>query len=505
MKINELNKLDQLEEGPVWDKVKQLGAGTKGFFQGGATGARAGYNAQGTANQMTGKIKDISMLVLQKWQEFNQAYKMANGGQDAGAEQAVQWFIKFTGGQKPKNPNPPSGNSPAQIQKWLQQEIANTMAQRAMAKVQGDLPDISGLNREELLQLKQQLTATGLNEDILNEVDWSKVKNAVAGGAISLAALGLPGLANADAQKMTPEQIRAWVQQSVKNKTPLQAQQIVNKLNVAPTADTPAVATPAPTATPAPVKAEPAPPTADPSVARKAVSTLPPGGASKPDLVAKPTPAPVVKAEPTLVPKAEPAPVAKAEPKADPTEEPTINAKDTANRSDGLSNFSIKNLRFGMDLQQVLSITNPMVNDYSQRMDQTTYQYPKKSATTTWESLAGYSIAGRDSWTPNFDKDGKLQYIMSSIRPDAWEDEVDKFTRVYGKPKSVISQEIGNRMGWKGTNRIATWTVKDAEISIARYGSKIDSGYIFVSSKKWADSESQQRQTDKEKATKDFE
>jgi hypothetical protein len=108
---------------------------------------------------MSGKIKDISMLVLQKWQEFNQAYKMANGGQDAGAEQAVQWFIKFTGGQKPKNPNPPSGDSPAQIQKWLQQEIANTMAQRAMAKVQGDLPDISGLNRQELLQLKQQLQA----------------------------------------------------------------------------------------------------------------------------------------------------------------------------------------------------------------------------------------------------------------------------------------------------------------------------------------------------------
>jgi hypothetical protein len=298
MKINELNKLDQLEEGPVWDKVKQLGAGAKGFVQGGATGARAGYNAQGTANQMTGKIKDISMLVLNKWQEFNQAYKMAHGGQDAGAAQAVQWFIKFTGGQKPKNPNPPSGDSPAQIQKWLQQEIANTMAQRAMAKVQGDLPDISGLNRQELLQLKQQLMATALNEDILNEVDWSKVKNAVAGGAISLAALGLPGLANADAQKMTPEQIRAWVQQSVKNKTPLQAQQIVNKLNVAPTADTPAAATPAPTATPAPVKAEPAPPTVDPSVARKAVSTLPPGGASKPAPVAKPTPAPVVKAEP---------------------------------------------------------------------------------------------------------------------------------------------------------------------------------------------------------------
>ena len=314
MKINELNKLDQLEEGPVWDKVKQLGAGAKGFVQGGATGARAGYNAQGTANQTSGKIKDISMLVLNKWQEFNQAYKMANGGQDAGAEEAVAWFIKFTGGQKPNNPNPPIGDSPAYIQKWLQQEIANTIAQRSMAKVQGDLPDISGLNRQELLQLKQQLMATALNEDILNEVDWSKVKNAVAGGAISLAALGLPGLANADAQKMTPAEIRAWVQQSVKNKTPLQAQQIVNKLNVAPTADTPAAATPAPTTSPAPVKAEPAPPTVDPSVARKAVSTLPPGGASKPAPVAKPTPAPVAKAEP----KAEPAPVAKPEPKAEP-------------------------------------------------------------------------------------------------------------------------------------------------------------------------------------------
>jgi hypothetical protein len=117
-------------------------------------------------------------------------------GADATPEQAVAWLAQFMG-QQPRTPKP-AGSNPAQIQQWLQQEIAGYIAQQELpqqgtatqstapqatkptaatqqpaaaqsqtaqptqtttAQPEVNLPDISQLTKEELLQLKQQLQA----------------------------------------------------------------------------------------------------------------------------------------------------------------------------------------------------------------------------------------------------------------------------------------------------------------------------------------------------------
>ena len=116
-------------------------------------------------------------------------------GADATPEQAVAWLAQFMG--QPSRTPKPAGSNPAQIQQWLQQEIAGYIAQRespqqgaatqntapqatkptaatqqpagaptqiaqpqaATAQTAVNLPDISQLTKNELLQLKQQLQA----------------------------------------------------------------------------------------------------------------------------------------------------------------------------------------------------------------------------------------------------------------------------------------------------------------------------------------------------------
>ena len=183
MKINEVT-IKQLDEGPL-DFAKQVGAGVKGLAQGGLQGAKAGYQAKGAALAQSDKIKTVANQALQKWAAYNQNVKMSTGA-DATPEQAVAWLAQFMG-QQPRTPKP-AGSSPAQIQQWLQKEIAGYMAQKelsqanttpiapqasaapttqqaqpqatqqpAVDQLASGLPDISNLNREELLQLRQQL------------------------------------------------------------------------------------------------------------------------------------------------------------------------------------------------------------------------------------------------------------------------------------------------------------------------------------------------------------
>jgi hypothetical protein len=196
MKINEVTH-KQLDEGPI-DFAKKVGAGLKGAYQGlkagglggiGA-GAQAGYQAAGAAQAQTAKVKTVASQALQKWAAYNQNIKMSTGA-DATPEQAVAWLAQFMG-QQPRTPKP-AGSNPAQIQQWLQQEIAGYIAQQELpqqstapqatkptaatqqpaaaqpqtaqptqtttAQPEVNLPDISQLTKEELLQLKQQLQA----------------------------------------------------------------------------------------------------------------------------------------------------------------------------------------------------------------------------------------------------------------------------------------------------------------------------------------------------------
>ena len=193
MKLNEVTVKEA--------SLGQIGAGIKGAYQGfkagglgniGA-GAKAGYQAAGAAQAQTAKVKTVASQALQKWAAYNQNIKMSTGA-DATPEQAVAWLAQFMG-QQPRTPKP-AGSNPAQIQQWLQQEIAGYIAQQespqqgagsqstaqaikptaamqqpagsptqtaqpqaATAQTAVNLPDISQLTKQELLQLKQQLQA----------------------------------------------------------------------------------------------------------------------------------------------------------------------------------------------------------------------------------------------------------------------------------------------------------------------------------------------------------
>ena len=163
MKINEVTDR-QLNEGPI-DFARKVGAGIKGLTQGGLQGAKAGYQAAGAAQAQTAKIKTVANQALQKWAAYNQNIKMSTGA-DATPDQAVAWLAQFMG-QQPRNTKP-VGSSPAQIQQWLQKEIAGYMAQQELPQAVAEpltpadykgLPEIGNLNKEELLQLKAQLQA----------------------------------------------------------------------------------------------------------------------------------------------------------------------------------------------------------------------------------------------------------------------------------------------------------------------------------------------------------
>jgi len=209
MKINEVTS-KQLDEG-VWDNLK---AGVKGVGQGwqaagqpaqptkpgvlgkigGAIkggqnvlsklggayqGAKAGYQAQKVVGQQQAVNKQVIDKAIAAYNQW--AAKIQASGTEVTTDQDVDWFKKFTN----TTPATPPGTNPAQIQQWLSKEIPNYIANKATTATPGakpvgvptqtvqpqaataqqtqqpavNLPDISQLTKEELLQLKQQLQA----------------------------------------------------------------------------------------------------------------------------------------------------------------------------------------------------------------------------------------------------------------------------------------------------------------------------------------------------------
>ena len=162
MKIDEVT-IKEASLGQFGAGIKGIGQGIAGAFRSGEKfapiqGFKAGWQAKGAAQAQSKQVKDITTQVLQKWAAYNQNIK-TNKNRDANTQEATAWLTQFFGGQKPTSP--PTGTNPVQIQQWLQKEVAGYMANQEMATPPAvDLPDISKLNREELLQLKQQLQAT---------------------------------------------------------------------------------------------------------------------------------------------------------------------------------------------------------------------------------------------------------------------------------------------------------------------------------------------------------
>jgi hypothetical protein len=113
-----------------------------------------------------------------------------------------------------------------------------------------------------------------LKEEILNEVDWNKVKSAILGGVLSLSTLGAPNLQAKDIANMSGEEIKQYVIQKGIIKDKQQMTDLVKELDRVygntPTATTASTAQPIanPVAKPAPVTTPtPVAPIVDPKLA----------------------------------------------------------------------------------------------------------------------------------------------------------------------------------------------------------------------------------------------
>lgn len=174
-------------------------------------------------------------------------------------------------------------------------------------------------------------------------------------------------------------------------------------------------------------------------------------------------------------------------------------------RSNDLSQFTIKGLRFGMTVEEVVSITKATEDDIAKAMDRKTYSYPQKpiSADSYYKSLKGFSIGGADHWDPTYE-DGKLGAIFLKISPESFDEWFEKISSKYGKPKNLSANEVGNLMGYKTKNIEVYWDYQDVFIYLDRFSRKLTEGSISFQWKKFLDVRSAKRQAEKEKRKKDF-
>ena len=117
--------------------------------------------------------------------------------------------------------------------------------------------------------------------------------------------------------------------------------------------------------------------------------------------------------------------------------------------------------------------------------------------------ISDYSIAGYPFWK-TLEEDGKLVSLYQTMNPDDISDTLQVFTNVYGKP-SVRTQPIQTRMGYRATNIIYTWKVKDVTITLQKYAGRIDRGEISIDWNKADQMRASQRSADVSRGTKDFE
>ena len=299
------------------------------------------------------------------------------------------------------------------------------------------------------MKIHEVLIESQLNEEMLTELDWSKIKKGLAAGIISLGALGISSGAMAGDKDGSYE----------KQLTPAQAMQIIKqKLQQGE------------------IK---------PAVVKQAVQKV--------DAAPE-----VKKAEPKVDSKPE---VKKAEPtKSDLSAQSDALKQIEKNPeiSKGLSQFSIKGLRFGMSFDEVVKISGA-----TDRAD-------KGRAPYYWfDALENFSIAGETDWSamptgaPAAGTKGELGTLFKTIKPDEFETMLKRFTQQYGNPE-ISKTTVKNKMNYSDTNIVAYWKVKDAYILIEKYSGKFTEGAISIVSDKHAKAQDATSKERNSKSSKDF-
>ena len=196
-----------------------------------------------------------------------------------------------------------------------------------------------------------------------------------------------------------------------------------------------------------------------------------------------------------------------------------VNKNAELTQSKDLSQFTIKGLRFGMSVAEVVSVTKATEDDsdaWSQAMDARRKSDPqwwnkpmpsmgdyKRPATSEYNSLKGVSIGGSEGWRPTY-KNNKLGAISLSISPSGFDDWFEKLSSKYGKPKNLSAKEVGNLMGYKSKNIEVYWEYQDVFIYLDRFNNKLTEGSVTIEWQKWRDEIRKERESQKAKNKKDF-
>ena len=135
--------------------------------------------------------------------------------------------------------------------------------------------------------------------------------------------------------------------------------------------------------------------------------------------------------------------------KVEPTKTDSSAQSDTLKQTEknpeinkGLSQFSIKGLRFGMSFDEVVKISGA-----TDRAD-------KGKAPYYWfDALENFSIAGETDWSamptgaPAAGTKGELGTLFKTIKPDEFETILKRFTQQYGNPE-ISKTVVKNKMNY---------------------------------------------------------
>lgn len=334
------------------------------------------------------------------------------------------------------------------------------------------------------MRINEILIESQLNEEILTELDWSKIKKGLATGAITLGTLGISGNAMAqhfkvdNASKIKNSQVVRYVQDKVDTGEIKSAvvKQAVQKIDAAPE-----------------VKAKAPEPKQD----------------IKPEIKKdEPKKSDIVKPL-TVEPKQDTKQVEKPEIKKDEPTKAAPDELDTVKKNAGIApaaseSFSIKGISFGMSLDQVLEITKAEVDDV--KSGWSSGQGFKKKAATDWsDAFKGFTIAGvtgKYGWSPELDSQKRLAGLTNFARSEQVEEALDIFTKQYGSPKlnRFKSKTVG---GLELNDFIAQWRVKDAVITMYKH-IDLNTGVIKIQSKSQWEEETKRETEQRNKASKDF-
>lgn len=376
-----------------------------------------------------------------------------------------------------------------------------------------------------------------VNEQILTEIDWKKLRNALIGGAMSLAVLGAPGKAIAqslDANKITPDQAIELIQKKVASGEIRQDQIAdvmsgrkaeIDRLNqlVKPGQIKPIK-----------LKADPDDFYAGSGDTDRYLLDNLPFPVNKIGMITKGPASGLVLPNPQhplhkhfsqtveqwskfLEPGDSTAPqkayikwrmsTDDAVVKNIKQDEPKKDTKPSVHTG----NFMMKGVKFGMTMEEVLDALEKQYpdrgSDLGKWIDRKIYSRDSGVMTVDFSSLLGvYGSSGTLDAKLNFSKDEGLYQIIIDEKPEVIEKLVDRLIQKFGNPNKFYDTRWQNQAGTVYPNKFFMWdNVNGAVIKGTFRGDTRDKGNIaFVSAKSYQNALDFKQKYTKDKVEKDF-